>query len=201
MARLIQASGVATKRMPAIRACEVPAVSLLGRYAASGAYADCYVTEVPFQVSHSEFIGAFYTTWLFKIERLVLRLVISSPSTDIQARQLAEGELSTFAAWSVEARTESELLVAAGSTRSWLMVAPRASAGCSGAQLYFGSAVVPKPSAKTGHGSMGLLFRALLGFYKRYSRALLRAARARLCRQHRSAGHDNKPDVTRQDRR
>jgi len=107
-------------------------------------------------------------------------LFLSRPSTDAQARQLAEGQLTSFAAWSVESRAANQLVLATGRTRSWLMVGPGAS-GVS-TQLFFGSAVVPRPSS-SGRGNMGPLFTALLGFHRMYSRALLSSARARLLDQ------------------
>ena len=165
--------------MPRIRAIETPANSQLGRYAAAGAFTDCYLAELPFRVALAQFVEAFSTTRLFKAERLLLRLV-ARPSTDAQAALLAHGQATTFAAWSVESRTEHEVLLATGRTRSWLMVIPEP--GAAGVQLLFGSAVVPKRRSAAGRGRMGLLFGSLLGFHRLYSRALLAAARARLSR-------------------
>ena len=42
---------------PPLRA--LPAGALLNRYSGSGAFADCYVTEVAKTVSHAEFVEAF----------------------------------------------------------------------------------------------------------------------------------------------
>lgn len=171
-----------------IRAAEVPANSLLGRYVAAGAYADCYVTELPGPVSHAQCVEAFYTTAVFKVERLLLGLLISRPSTDAQAKQLAQGHSPSFAAWSVEARALDEVLLSSGRTRSWLMVSPQASS----TRLFFGSAVVARRSQ--GHSGLGLAFGALLWFHKLYSQALLLSARARLsnpsARAGRAAGRD-----------
>ena len=143
---------------------------------------DCFVTEIARTVSHAEFVEAFYTGGLFKVERFLLRVFISKPSTDVQARQLAAGELNEFAAWRVEARAVDQLLMCAidGRTRSWLMVSAAEVPGRT--RLYFGSAVVPAVNASTGTTSMGWLFKALLGFHKLYSRALLSAAATRLTR-------------------
>ena len=172
--------------MPVIRSCELPSDALLTRYLASGAYADCYATEVARPVSHAEFVEAFYTTAVFKLERLILRVFASRPSTDVEAGQLARGDLSSFAAWSVEARSPNQLLLAdyTGRTRSWLMVAiaPDSLQSIIGTRLFFGSAVVPMRNAKTGRASLGPVFSALLWFHKLYSRVLLRAARSRLSR-------------------
>jgi hypothetical protein len=165
-----------------IRSCQLPPDALLNRYLASGAYVDCYVTEVARRVSHAEFVDAFYTTAVFKLERWILRVFVSRPSTDTQAGQLARGEVSSFAAWSVEGRAPDQLLLSdvSGRTRSWLMVAVADNSDFIGTWLYFGSAVVPMRSPKTGRASLGPVFSALLGFHRLYSRVLLRAAGRRL---------------------
>jgi hypothetical protein len=159
-----------------IAPCPLPAGALLGRYRDIGAYTDCYGVTVPGDVAHARFVEAFYTTWLFKLERAVLVLV-GKPSTDAQARALAHGEAEAFAAWRVEARAPAQLLLCdyRRRTRSWLM----REAVENGTRLYFGSAVVPVVD-KDGRRSLGFAFRALLGFHRIYSRALLRAAIARL---------------------
>jgi len=168
-----------------IQRCELPQAALLGRYRQAGAYTDCYTTRVERRVSHAEYVEAFYTTPLFKVERLLLAWFVSRPSTDAEAGRLATGELDTFAAWSVEARGESQLLLCdfSGRTRSWLMVAAEEGGGATGVLLYFGSAVVPVARGRFGMKSMGLAFGLLLGFHKLYSRALLFSARSRLARK------------------
>jgi hypothetical protein len=149
---------------------QLPADALLQRYRAQDAYTDCFAIEVPGQVSHAAFVEAFYTTPVFKLERLLLAWFVARPSNDAEARRLAQGQAESFAAWSVEARAPGQLLLRdyAGSTRSWLM----AEAAGQGTRLYFGSAVV--------RSRQGGAFRALLGFHKLYSRILLRAAVSRL---------------------
>jgi len=166
--------------MNSIQPCELPPDALLRRYRERGAYTDCYAVEIPKAVSHAEYVEAFYTTWVFKLERLILRLLVSRPSTDAGARQLARGERDDFAAWSVEARAPDQLLLAdfVGRTKSWLMVA----SGPGGTRLYFGSAVVPVRNKKSGESSLGIVHSTLLGFHKLYSRVLLRAAHSRLLR-------------------
>jgi hypothetical protein len=158
----------------------LPSQSLLTRYANAGAYTDCFATDIARTVSHAEFVDAFYTGRLFKVERFLLRVFIAKPSTDLQARQLAAGELDEFAVWRVEARAVDQLLLRAmdGRTRSWLMVSAMPETG--GTRLYFGSAVVPAVDPSTGKPSLGFAFKALLGFHNFYSRALLNAAAARL---------------------
>lgn len=165
-----------------IESCDLPDGALLGRYAINGGYTDCYATDVSAAVSQAQYVSAFYTTPLFKLERVILKVALSMPSTDSQAEQLAEGAINAFAAWRVEDRTENQLLLTdfRGRTRSWLMVAPITVEGGVRTRLYFGSAVVPVKNAGNGKPAMGLGFRLLLGFHKLYSVALLRAARARL---------------------
>lgn len=175
-----------THHMPSIHPCELPNEALLGKYQNGGAYADCYVTEMDRHVSHSEYVEAFYTTPLFKLERLLLAWLVSKPSTDAQASQLASGSLDSFAAWSVEGRREDQLLMCdfQGRTRSWLMIVPMEGESDGGTRLYFGSAVVPARTARAdAPPDMGLTFRFLLGFHKLYSRALLFSAKYRLMRQ------------------
>ena len=175
--------------MFSIHRCDLPSDALLSRYLHGDAYADCYVTTLASRISHAQYVEAFYTTALFKVERLLLAWLLAKPSTDAQAAQLAAGTLDSFAAWSVEARTVNQLLLCdfQGRTRSWLMVATVENNGSEYTRLYFGSAVVPVSSARSGKQSLGLVFRLLLGFHKLYSRALLFAARSRLARLSTSA--------------
>jgi hypothetical protein len=143
----------------------LPANALLQKYVQSGAYTDCYSTMISADVSLADFVTAFYTTWLFKLERFILRVAVSRPSTDEQARSLLRGERDKFAAWYVEDRSDDQLLMCdfRGQTRSWFMVSP--------GRIYFGSAVIPVQKTS---------FQWLLGFHRLYSRALLAAAKSRL---------------------
>lgn len=169
--------------MSRVQSCPLPEASLLEPYRARGAYADCYCTEVDGAVSQAAFVEAFYTTALFKVERRLLAWFAARPSSDRQARQLAEGGATSFAAWRVEARTADQLLLAdiTGRTRSWLMVmAPGGTGAGQRTRLCFGSAVVPRRGAGPGRRRMGWSFHALLGFHKLYSKLLLEAARSRV---------------------
>lgn len=125
-------------------------------------------------MSQAEYVEAFYTSGVFKLERLILKLLVARPSTDQQARELAAGQRDSFAAWRVEARAPDQLLMYdfRGRTRSWLSV--------SGTRLYFGSAVVPVASSSPRKAGLGFVFTALLGFHRLYSRVLLHAAVRRL---------------------
>lgn len=166
-----------------IRSCELPAGALLNRYSGSGAYADCYVAEIAAVVSQARYVEAFYTTAVFKLERVILKWLVARPSTDAEARQLAAGTRESFAAWTVEARTDNQLLLGdfAGRTKSWLMT-EAAGGGSTSTRLYFGSAVVPKSKTGGQKSGLGFAFTALLGFHRLYSRILLRSAAARLSR-------------------
>lgn len=170
--------------MKLIELRELPQRALLSQYKQQGAYTDCYSVEVPRAISHSEYVEAFYTTPLFNVERFILAVLVSRPSTDLQATQLASGVVETFAVWSVEERAENQLLLCdfLGRTRSWLMIEAVENSNQTGTRLYFGSAVVPKLNAKTGQANYGFGFHAMLGFHRLYSRALLRSAVSRLAR-------------------
>jgi hypothetical protein len=165
-----------------IQPCSLPGGALLDTYRTNGAYTDCYATDMDGSVSHEQFVIAFYTTALFKLERVILKWAVSRPSTDAQAERLASGTTDAFAAWHVEKRCENQLLMCdfQRRTRSWLMVAPLRTDSGPGTRLYFGSAVVPVRSANTSEPILGLGFSALLGFHKVYSKALLSAAKSRL---------------------
>lgn len=171
----------AARCMSRVHPCALPETALLQSYRQSGAYTDCYCLDFSGRVSHAEYAEAFYTTGLFKLERFVLAL-IGKPSSDAQARALARGESLSFAAWSVEARAGDQLLLCdfRRRTRSWLMCEALDAATT---RLYFGSAVVPLRDPRSGRRTMGVVFRALLGFHRLYSRALLWSAARRLRRQ------------------
>jgi hypothetical protein len=171
-----------------IKSCSVPDDALLNNYLGEGTYTDCYVTEIHGAVSQTRFVTAFYTTPVFKLERFILKIAVSKPSTDAQAKQLAAGSIDAFAAWNVEARSDNQLLMSDfhRRTRSWLMVVPVAGTNGTCTRLYFGSAVVPVKHSKTGKLALGFVFQALLGFHKLYSVVLLYAARSRLDAQQRS---------------
>lgn len=164
--------------------CDLPPNALLRKYRDTGAYTDCYATEIATRVSHAEYVEAFYTTFVFKLERLLLKRLVAKPSTDDEARRLARGELDSFAAWTVEGRVPDQVLMAdfMGRTKSWLMVAP---VGDARTRLYFGSAVVPTRD-KAGKPTMGSPFNALLGFHKLYSRVLLVSAAEKITKTRRS---------------
>lgn len=172
------------KVLDQVRPTALPAEALLCRYQDGKAYVDCFVARVSAQVTQAEFISAFYTTWLFRIERLILKIAASRPSSDEEAVALGLGQRDQFAAWKVERRSANQLLLCdfTGRTRSWLMTVSEADAKTAPTRLYFGSAVVPRIDPATGQSGLGAGFSLLLGFHKLYSRLLLRAACTRLRR-------------------
>jgi len=157
----------------------LPENALLQRFVDSGDYTDCFATHVDCIVGLETFIEAFYTTTVFKAERLILGWLASMPSTDSEARQIARAERDAFAAWNMFERTSNQLLMmdVRGQTCSWFMVAPTAT----GSQLYFGSAVMRNQETPDGP-RMKWTYKVLLGFHRLYSRVLLRAASKRVLR-------------------
>lgn len=145
-------------------------------------YTDCYSTSINEQVSLADFVLAFYTTPVFRLERIILKYLARAPSTDAEARLLAQGSIESFAAWRTEQRSEEQLLMCdvSGRTRSWFMVDQTQNGDQPGTLLRFGSAVVPKENRSTGELELGIGFSALLGFHRLYSIVLLSSARRRL---------------------
>lgn len=169
--------------MSRVRQAPLPEIALLLRYGAGANYTDCFVFDVDLPVSLSRFVQAFYTTPLFRMERLILAAA-GRPSTDAGAWALADGKTERFAAWQVEAREPDQMLLQdmTGRTRSWFMVSARDD-GRSGTRLSFGSAIVAVPGRAGQRETIGPVFRALTGVHVVYSRALLTAAASRLGRQ------------------
>lgn len=168
-----------------IRACELPDGALLARYHADAnggvGHVDAYVATVQARVSLADHVTAFYRSRAFKPERALLGVVARRPADDDDARRLGAAEIDRFSAWDVEAREDDQLLMRdiSGLTRSWLMVRERAGgAGAVGAEteLWFGSAVVPRPSRSGRPASAGWGFDLSLPFHRLYSRILLGSA-------------------------
>ena len=165
-----------------VESCALRDNAFLHDYTQCGAYTDCYRTEIRGEISHPGYVTAFYTTPLFKLERLILARVFSKPSTDAEAQRLAQAQGDSFAAWIVERRADNQLLLAdfQGRTRSWLMV-ERAGAGTDRSTLlYFGSAVMPLEKPNTAEPAFGRGFSLLIRLHRFYSVLLLCSARHRL---------------------
>lgn len=154
------------------RACAVPRDGLLDRYAQdAGVYTDCFEVMSVHEVDLAEFITAFYTTGLFRMERAILQVALRRRITDQQVAALASGA-DVFAAWRVEARASAEILLCdqIWQTRSYLAVSPKQG---NVTRLVFGTAVVK---------SERRLVRVLGPLHRFYSKLLLRMAARRLNR-------------------
>jgi hypothetical protein len=168
----------------------VPSDSLLKTYRGGarpeqwGHHGDCFAVVVDAPVTLSDFVFAFYTSPVFRVERGILRVLAGAPSTDDDVRALAEGSRTTFAVWRVGERTATQLLMCDRyeKTRSWFRVAP---ADGGRTVLQFGSAVAASRKRATGAMPMGLGFRWLMAFHVLYSRILLSAAGRRLTKRSR----------------
>ena len=168
--------------MSSVKPIALPDRALLSAYRDAGAYTDCFVASVPRVVSQAEYVHAFYTTMLFKLERAILKAIVSRPSTDAEALALAEGRRETFAAWQVEGRDDDQLLLTdfRGQTRSWLMRETGDGTNENETRLYFGSAVTALRDGDQGDDGLPLFYRLLMPLHRLYSRALLASARSKL---------------------
>jgi hypothetical protein len=148
----------------------VPDSALHKHYQDAGGYADCFVARLTAPATLAALIKAFYTCPIFKIERMILRVLLGKKSSDEQAHALANGTLAHFCAWDVEARTETQILMRdyQGMTLSWFMVEPS-----DPKTIYFGTAIVAAKGARPDAPKIPLLFSSILWFHKAYSRALL----------------------------
>jgi hypothetical protein len=158
--------------MTAVRRIALPDHALLQSRRAVGAFTDCYVLRIDRRVMLADFIAAFFTTPLFRLERWILARVLGHASTDAQARALADGHSDRFLAWVTEARSDTQILLGMERTATWLMAEPAGDA----TRLYLGSAIEQR-----GAGG-GWRHRALLRCHDLYSRLLLRASARRLRR-------------------
>ena len=165
-----------------VTACQHPPGSLLQACESEGAFADCYYIDIERRVSHREFVAAFYSTPAFKVERTLVGILLSRPSTDRDAERLADGEAESFAIWKVEKREPNQLLLAefTGRTKSWLMVGALDGAAGAATRLFFGSAVMASQRETPNKRALGAIFYSLLWFHKLYSQVLLAAAKSKL---------------------
>jgi hypothetical protein len=167
--------------MLSIEKCEVIPNTLVASFLEKG-YADSYRTEVDGHISMKDYVYKFYTSPLFKLERFILTWSVRKPSTDMQAKEISEGNTNKFAAWTLEDRRENELLMRdmADRTRSWFMVNHLGTKENPKTQLYFGTGISPSPKRNTEKSSIGFFFTALLPFHKAYSVLLLYFAKRQL---------------------
>ena len=167
------------KLFPSVDEAPLPDESLLREFRDRGDYTDCFAADIAGETTLPAYVEAFYTTRLFKLERLILKWLIARPSTDDAARQLARGDIHAFAAWEEYRRIDRQLLMMDFRQRtcSWFMLEPVRN----GTRLLFGSAVMAERQ-EGSDGQVSWAFRRLLGLHRLYSRALLHAAARRLDR-------------------
>jgi hypothetical protein len=146
-----------------------------------GHQGDCFSIAVDRVVSLADFVFAFYTSPVFRIERLILSVVARAKSSDSDARAVAQGSSQEFAVWRVAERTEMQVLMCDRyeKTRSWFRVVPTDGGRT---VLQFGSAVAARRNLQTGAVTLGRGFRWLMGFHVLYSKVLLGSASRRLMR-------------------
>jgi hypothetical protein len=169
--------------MSKVKQVPVPKGSFLDKVGqGEGVYTDCFEIGIAADVGFADYITAFYTSPLFKAERLILRLFARAPSTDAEAQQVGSGETDRFALWRMVERGENQLLMRAGRTSSWFMLVPPSPAQTGETTLMFGSVVMPTIDRRTGQPKLGRGFESLLWPHVFYSRLLLSAAWRRLLR-------------------
>jgi hypothetical protein len=144
-----------------------------------GRYGDCFSLIAERRVSLTDFVFAFYTSPVFRIERFLLGAFAGAASSDSQARAVADGSADSFALWYVGERTATQLLMCDRyeRTRSWFRVVPL---DRDRTLLQFGSAVAASQGSRSEGRALGLGFRLLMGFHILYSRALLHAAKVKI---------------------
>ena len=139
-------------------------------------HTDCYRATVVKPVNLHDYILAFYDSSAFIPERMLIGFALGRKADREEVRCLANGEITSFSAWTVESRTLDEILLAdiSGATRSWLKV--ERTEDPEKTTLYFGSAVVPRRDQHGRNRAPSLLFTLLTPFHVQYSKVLLAAA-------------------------
>ncbi|MEM8591143.1 MAG: hypothetical protein AAGF13_01325 [Pseudomonadota bacterium] len=143
--------------------------NLISRYATRpGAYADFYEVSVDGEPDLERFLRTFFDTWVFRLERRVLRLLKYERTDRADVLAIAAGKSDSFAAWEVEERREREVIFvfAPPMGRTWLGVSD-----AGGTKLQFGSALIPREGER-----LPWYVRATIPFHRLYSRTLLSAA-------------------------
>jgi hypothetical protein len=157
------------------RACAVPRDALLCAYVdRAGTYTDCFEVMLPGEAGLHDFIEAFYTTWLFRLERAVLSIALRRRVRDHEVTALANAQADSFAVWTVEGREPTQILLRdlSGGTRSYLAVAGK-QGGVT--RLLFGSAVVGRAGQ-----DFPVWLRATMPLHRFYAKCLLRLAERKL---------------------
>lgn len=169
-----------------VKAIPLPEGSLMQPYGQiAGGYTDAFQAEVVGEVTLEELIAVFFQTPLFRLERLILALVLRQPTWRRDVEALATGRADHFALWKVEARRPEEVMLAVGSgpIRSWLMVRPSTEART---QVIFGSAILPTRELDNPEvAALPRGYRMFDRLHQLYARLLLAAAARRLKRHRR----------------
>ena len=166
------------ERFDRVRVADPPELSLIIPYESMpGFYIDCFAVDLPTHCSLEAFLKAFYTSWIFRLERLILRLALRVPTSSDDLSAMLSGASDKFAVWIIEERQADQMIAKAvgGSnrTRSWFRVLSRDDGGT---RLFFGSVLEPEPSLEGAPPRLGLMFRAGIGAHRLYARVLLAAA-------------------------
>ena len=180
----MQIVSLVSEIMSRITKSEVPSGALSVVYLKQGAFVDCYYIDIPKKVSLSEYIMAFYTSPLFKVERMILSIATIRFALDGEALELSLGKSEKYSIWTVECRQFNQIILRdfTNKTRSWLMVQESSVGGADNTRLFFGSVVVPRKISESGQPIFGSLFHMFGRFHQVYSRALLRAAYKKVLR-------------------
>ena len=83
---------------------DLPEDALLQRYREQGAYTDCFAIDVPEQVAHAAYVEAFYTTAVFKLERLLMCDVAGSTRSWLMTAPAGKGTRLYFGSAVVRSR-------------------------------------------------------------------------------------------------
>lgn len=160
-----------------------------------GAYADCFEAAVPLnatvEAAFARFVFVFFDTWVFRAELKILRFAGKAPPDQCDRLSLAKGQTDRIAAWIVEARTPTEVLLRVPETpiRTWLAL----DAYGDTAHLRFGSGIMPMEGKDAPHWG----FRSTIWAHRAYSKLLLRAAMADWTRGKTLPGAEGSDDIGR----
>lgn len=159
-----------------VRKTALPDNTFLAQYKLNKhAHTDCYSVVLNQQVLLEDYVRAFYTGRLFRMERWLISIIVKHKSSDQQLEDMLAANSDTFSAWTVEDRSEHQLIMSdyQKRTRSWFMAVPENGA----THLYFGSAVVKTDYLEQKTERVApLIFKILMPFHYLYSRLLLGGA-------------------------
>ncbi len=135
-----------------IRKTTLPAHAMLSRYAdGTASYTDCFAYDYAGPVDLENFLNAFFNSWVFRLERFILKAAARVTISDEDTANFAAARSDRMGLWTAQDRDESQVLtiVGQGPIHSWWMVEPKGER----TRLYFGSAIRPM-TAKDGSQRM-----------------------------------------------